>query len=190
MKNDDPTSDRDILEQRSRLLARPRRDAEDGSAATPFAVFERAGVRFAIHPRFVFEVSRVLAPTPLPMAPAHWLGVSSLHGELLALADLAVLLDPSAARPAPAHPTRAATHAEGHAVLVLVLGTDRRELGLLVDDVHEAKPLGERLMHLPAGDPAAQLVLGSTADGIRVLRGEALLSDPRLFIQANHSSEA
>jgi purine-binding chemotaxis protein CheW len=185
--------DRDLLEQRAAQLARPRaalKDKRAQEASAPFAIFERAGVRYAIHPHFVFEVSRVLAPTPLPMAAPHWLGVSSLHGELIALVDLAVLFGHGGGAPLSESVGHDAQAAERRSSLVLVLGSERRELGLLIDRVHEAKPLLETLTRVPAGDVASQLLHGTTDDNVRVLHGEALLADPRLTIQANHPSEA
>jgi purine-binding chemotaxis protein CheW len=183
--------ERAILEQRARALARPREAGRHTRASTPFAMFERAGVTYALDSRFVFEVSRVLAPTPLPLSEPHWLGITSLHGELLALVDLAVLLG---------HATSTATEgelgeqdpelADRRSWLVLVVGTDRREFGLRVDVVLEARPLSERLARAPASDPTSQLLVGTTAEDVRVLRGEALLSDPRLYMKANLSSEA
>jgi len=186
------TNDREVLDRRARLLARPRLGGMHAEATTPFAMFQRAGVRYAIHPRFVFEVSRVLAPTPLPLSEPHWLGISSLHGELLAIVDLAVLLGQELS--GPEAQGNEAEHdpdlAERRSSLVLVMGTERREFGLRVDAVLEAKPISEELARTPAGDPAGQLLLGTTEEGVRVLRGEALLSDPRLTIQANLTSEA
>jgi chemotaxis signal transduction protein len=79
-----------ILEERARALARPRRTQREERGT--LAVFERHGVRYAIAPRFVYEVARAPWPTALPRSERHWLGVTSLHGELLAVADLAVLL--------------------------------------------------------------------------------------------------
>jgi len=184
--------DRDLLTQRAAQLARPHAavDASAREARAPFAIFERSGVRYAIHPRFVFEVSRVLAPTPLPLAAPHWVGVSSLHGELLAVADLAVMLGHGAPQPLGESVGHDADAAERRSSLVLVLGGARRELALLIDRVHEARPLLETLTRVPAGESASQLLAGTTGDDVRVLRGDALLADPRLTIQANQSSEA
>lgn len=184
--------DRDLLAQRAAQLARPRAaaDASAREARAPFAIFERSGVRYALHPHFVFEVSRVLSPTPLPLAEPHWLGVSSLHGELLAVVDLAVLFGHGAPPPLGESVGHDAYAAERRSSLVLVLGSERRELALLIDRVHEARPLLEALTPVPAGEAVSKLLVGTTDDNVRVLRGDALLLDPRLTIQANQSSEA
>src|SRR5262245_3959760 len=78
------------LAERARELAKPR--VERRLEERALAVFERAGTRYAIEPRFVFEVARAPSPTPLPRSAAHWLGLTSLHGELMAVADLPALL--------------------------------------------------------------------------------------------------
>lgn len=174
-----------ILEERARALARPRvREA----VAEKYALFERGGIRYAIEPRFVFAVARAVEPTPIPNAAPYWCGVSSVQGELLALIDLPVLLADGEPQRSGDDPSEAEA-ADPRGRLVLVLGLERHELGLVIDALHEATVLPLDLAHAHTGDTATQLIIGSTQDGTRVVRAEALLSDPRLFMQANHSIE-
>ncbi|MDB4987568.1 MAG: putative chemotaxis protein CheW [Myxococcaceae bacterium] len=177
-------SERSILEDRARALARPRR--EQLSVIEKYALFERGGVRYAIEPRFVFAVAHAPEPTPLPGSARYWCGVSSVHGELLALVDLALLLDGAAANEVAASEPR--PDSEDH--LVLVLGEARREFGLVIDALLETSSLSLELARVPSGDASSHLIVGTSVDGTRVVRGDALLSDPRLFIQANHSTES
>ena len=121
-------SQRAVLEQRAQALARPRKEqhalADDARA---LALFERGGNVYGIARAAVFEVARVLPPTPLPRSPRYWLGVTSLHGELLALVDLPVLLGGAAAEASV--PVAIDDESDDEAVdglLVLVLGTGRR----------------------------------------------------------------
>ncbi|HEX5661570.1 MAG TPA: chemotaxis protein CheW [Polyangiales bacterium] len=159
-----------ILEQRARTLARPRSTLAERST---LAVFERAGVRYAIDPRFVYEVARAPRPTALPRSERHWLGVTSLHGELIAVADLPVLLGDDAA-----------THAE-ESTLLLVLGVEARELAIEVDAVLEPVRADVPRHEPPHTDAASSLIEGVTEDGLRVVRGERLLSDPRLTVNSS-----
>lgn len=185
-------ADREVLEQRARALARPRDEqhalSEDGNA---LALFERDGTVYGIARSAVFEVARVLAPTPLPRSALYWLGVTSLHGELLALFDLPVLLG---GMPAPSGAVRSIDDENvdeaADRKLVLVLGTGRRELAVLVDAVREPRAVREQLAAAP--DPehgGSRIVLGTTDDGVRVLDARALLKDPRLRIEPDNPSE-
>jgi chemotaxis signal transduction protein len=181
--------DHAVLAERARALARPHRQAQREQRYT---LFERCGIQYAIEPQFVFELARVLAATPLPRAAPHWLGVTSLHGELLAVADLSVLLGGSNRERAQRAEgdSDGDEHAEADPRLVLVLGGERRELALLIDAALEATVLSHELSAVPPSDDSgAQLVLGTTREGIRVVAGEALLADPRLFLQAAHQPQ-
>jgi chemotaxis signal transduction protein len=168
-------NEREILEQRARTLARPRGVAS--SERQTLAVFERAGLRYAIAQRFVYEVARAPRPTGLPRSERHWLGVTSLHGELLAVADLAVLLG---AEPTSGDPERN--------VLLLVLGLTTRELAIEIDAVLE--PVGADVPRLEPRHADASFIEGVTAEGLRVVRGELLLSDPRLIVNPSSSHES
>lgn len=174
--SEDPV--RTLLEQRAAALARERERAP--SAPRTYALFERAGEIHAIEMRYVVEVARVPEPTPLPLAPAHWLGITSLHGELLAVADLPPLLSDD---PGP--------HAEAREdpLLALVVGTERAEFALAIDLLRD---LGRREEpHRPVGGSSTSpLVIGVLSDGARVLDGASLLADPRLSTPPNPSTQA
>lgn len=174
--------ERAILEARARALASARREGTTPIDAARQLVFLRDGVRYAIAPRFVREVGAVHAPTPLPCVAPHWLGVTSLHGQLLALADLALLLD-SAARP----PLRRTAHDDVTAdrLLALVLETERCDLALAIDAVLEARPLTDALRPALFGEASEAWIVGATADGIQAIAGDALIADPRLRIASD-----
>jgi chemotaxis signal transduction protein len=164
---------RQILELRTRALAE-QRSAQRGTRVA-LATFERMGVRYAIHPRFVFEVARAPRPTALPRSERHWLGVTSLHGELIAVSDLALLLG-----------AEGAPVSSQENVLLLVLGDTTRELALEIDAVLEPVSADVPRLEPPPGNLASSLIEGVTEDGLRVVRGDLLLSDPRLIV--NRSS--
>jgi len=184
---------RRVLEARAQALARPRATAREAHAGrTIYATFERGGVVYAIDPAFVVRAAHVLEPTALPRAPGHWRGVTSLHGELLAVFDLPRLLgDDAPPLPEGVVEGDARGDPEPARVLVLVLGAVRAELAIVVDAVGEARALADALALTPPTDgTTARLVLGTTPDGVRILLADALLGDPRLRIEATTTSEA
>lgn len=137
--------------------------------------FVLAGERYGIESRFVREVARLTRFTPVPGTPPFVLGVTNLRGEILALFDLRNLLG---------------IVAEGVTDLgrIVVLGEHRREFGLLADAASE-------MLWLPAASLAPTetawgraYVRGVSPDGVIVLSGEALLSDPRLTIDPGQDS--
>lgn len=175
--SEDPN--RTLLERRAEALARAR--AEPISDARSYALFERAGETHAIEMRYVVEVARVPEPTPLPLAAAHWLGLTSLHGELLAVAELGPLLTEGSG------PGAASSGVDP--LLVLVLGTERAEFALAIDLLRD---LGRREepQRQVGGSSTSALVVGALSDGARVLDGAALLADPRLTIALHHPTHA
>jgi hypothetical protein len=70
---------------------------------------------------------------------------------------------------------------------VLVLGAEARELALVIDAVLEPISADVARDAPPHGD--VHLIEGVTQDGLRVVRGEVLLSDPRLIVNSS-SNEA
>jgi purine-binding chemotaxis protein CheW len=169
-------SAREVLESRARQLARVPEVAPRAGEMLELVVFVLAGDRYAVESRFVREVVRLTRFTTVPGLPGFVLGITSLRGDILALFDIRQLLG---------------IVAEGVTDLgrIVVLGEHRREFGILADAASE-------MLHVPAaslvqtGTSWARAYLqGVTPDGIVVLSGDALLSDPRLTLDAEESKE-
>ena len=166
---------REILDARARLLARVPDEPPRAGEVLELVVFVLGGERYGIESRFVREVARLTRFTPVPGTPAFVLGVTNLRGEILALFDLRHLLG---------------IVVQGVTDLgrIVVLGEHRREFGLLADAASE-------ILYVPVASlartdaPSARAYLrGVTPDGVIVLSGEALLSDPRLTIDVGTQS--
>lgn len=174
-----PEAEQALLTERARALARPlARDTQTGPLLE--VVHFRSGEQdYALETRFVLEVLR--APeqlVPLPGAPEVLRGLVLLHGEVLAVVELAPLFGRAA-------PT---THGP-----VLVVGSGRPELGLRADVVEEVLLVSrDALLPAPAalGTQERSLVSGISRDGIIVLEGEALLKDGRLFFDISEERTA
>ena len=166
----DPAKEAVLLDERARALARPLALEAPTGPLLELVHFRSGEQDYALETRFVLEVLR--APeqlVPLPGAPEVLRGLTLLHGEVLAVVELAPLFG----RPA------ASTHGP-----VLVLGSGRPELGLRADAVEEVR-LVSRDTFLPPppalGARERTLVSGISREGIIVLEGKALLEDGRLF---------
>ena len=180
----DDEKQRTILRQRAALLATTRKKV--GADGLNFALFARQGMHYAIDARYVREVARVIAPTALPLTADHWIGISSLHGELLGIVDLPRLLADAT------DGGRVATEIdEDTQTLVLVLGKAHGELGLLIDEVLDSRALGDDVVPVGAHESGSSrgLIGGATADGVRLIVAEALMNDPRLFLEREHKNQ-
>lgn len=160
---------REVLDARARLLARVPDEPPRAGEVLELVGFVLAGERYGIESRFVREVARLTRFTPVPGTPAFILGVTNLRGEILALFDLRHLLG---------------VVAEGVTDLgrIVVLGENRREFGLLADAASE-------ILRVPGASLAQtetawgrKYVRGVSPEGVVVLSGETLLSDPQLTI--------
>lgn len=175
---------RALLKERAVALAQAREHARREQPA--YTIFRRGDTTYALAQRHVHEVARVVPETPLPKSPAPWLGITSLHGEMLALADLGLLVGNEAE---PHHPDADALEDDARR-LVLVMGRERREFGLVIDAVIGLGALTEELAHtFEASASSSRIMIGATADGTCVLDGDALLDDDRLFM-AHSTHEA
>ncbi|HEX8822053.1 MAG TPA: chemotaxis protein CheW [Archangium sp.] len=165
-----PEADAALLEERARALARPLSQQTRTGTLLELVHFRSGEQDYALESRFVLEVLR--APeqlVPLPGAPEPLRGLTLLHGEVLAVVELAPLFG------------RMATVSHGP---VLVVGSGRPELGLRTDTVEEVRLVSrDTLLPPPAVLATGErtLVSGISRDGIIVLEGEALLGDGRLF---------
>jgi chemotaxis signal transduction protein len=182
----------ETLRRRARELAAARHSTRDlamQSGGERHALFERRGCRYALDMRYVCGVARVLAPTPLPGAAAHWLGVASLHGELIAIVDLYALLlgETTGGEPRSGGSTESPTEADTQ--LILVVGREHREFGVAIDAVLDATRISETLARESHQTRSEELLRGITEDGTRVLRESALMIDPRLFLETSEQRE-
>jgi purine-binding chemotaxis protein CheW len=175
----DPMREAALLEERARALARPLARHTQASSLLELMHFRSGEQDYALETRFVLEVLRSLEQlVPLPGAPEALRGLTLLHGEALAVVELAPLFG------------RAAPSSHGP---VLVVGTGRPELGLRADTVEEIL-LVSRDTLLPAppalGHQERALVSGISRDGIIVLEGGALLEEGRLFFDLSEERTA
>ncbi|HUR18302.1 MAG TPA: chemotaxis protein CheW [Acidimicrobiales bacterium] len=170
----DPATDspelraRAVLAQRARVLARPTRHDTSGQLL-PLVLFGIGGVAHAVEARFVREVLRRPALSMVPSAPAALVGVASVRGEILVVADISALLGLRApSMPGP----------------VIVLDGPGPSLGLLVEAVHDFTEVPvDSIVPLPHGGtptgPAPESLLLGATDEATVLSGTAMLTDPR-----------
>ncbi|HYO57331.1 chemotaxis protein CheW [Archangium sp.] len=175
----DPEREAALLDERARALARPLQRHTQAGPLLELVHFRSGEQDYALEMRFVLEVLR--APeqlVPLPGAPELLRGLTLLHGEVLAVVELAPLFG------------RAAPATQGP---VLVVGTGRPELGLRADVVEEVLVLARDTLLAPPpalGARERTLVSGISRDGIIVLEGEALLGDGRLFFDFSEERTA
>ena len=133
--------------------------------------FQLAGERYAIESRLVLEVMKSPAITDVPGTPPLLCGVTNLRGEILAVMDLGQLLG--------------SPHGVKECPWVLVLGTDRPDLGIVAEHVNEVTAIRtDAVLPLARASPeiSRNWIRGVTADGIIVLEGQTVLQDSRLNI--------
>lgn len=173
-----PERARAIMDERARTLAEPPDEPPPAADVIEVLTFGLGGERYAVETKHVREVVRLAHCTPMPGTPSYLLGVINLRGEILAVVDLRELL--GLARETPTDRS-----------WVVVLGADRAEFGVVVDEVGELVPLrrGEVLEPAEAG-VGSDLFLGVTGSALGVLDGTALLRDPRLFVEQAESASA
>ena len=165
-----PEREAAVLEERALSLCHVLEHQEQTGPRLELVHFRSAEQDYALETRFVREVLRSSEQrVPLPGAPEVLRGVVLLHGEVLAVVELAPLFG------APA----STLHGP-----VLVVGQGRPELGVRADRVEEVFATSREALLPPPSALGAQertLVAGITRSGIIVLEGEALLRDGRLF---------
>ncbi len=161
-----------VMDERARALARvPERDP-DTKEILEVMLARLANERIAIETRFVREVHRPAEITPVPGSPSFLVGVTNLRGEVLAVMDLRELFGLPAAENV------------GRPQMV-ILGLQRPEFGLIVDEIYEVAKLriGEILEPLASvAGLSRDCLRGVTADALLVLDGDGLLTDKRLYV--------
>jgi purine-binding chemotaxis protein CheW len=142
-----------VLRKRAAQLALNRRAAPSTPRISAL-IFTLQAERFAIRLQELAEVLPFRQCTPVPGAPAQYLGVIHRHGELRMVVDLACIVN-----------GRAEAQTDG---FVLMLRQEKRPIGLRVDRVEGLHELSAEL----ADEPAESAWQGSYSTKVA---GEALL---------------
>ncbi len=130
------------------------------SSGLPVLVFWLAQERYAIELKELAEVIPFAGCTPVPGAPAQFLGVINLRGELRAVLDLGRLL-------APAEP------GNSDSGCVLVLRSVSHGIGLKVERIGELREIRPEELTLPARGNYLQ---GITSETLMLLDIEAVVA--------------
>jgi purine-binding chemotaxis protein CheW len=179
-----------ILAERARLLARaPRQEATGETLDVVIILLETE--RYGIEVDCVSEIQPLSEVTPIPGAPAFWVGLVNLRSHLVPLLDLRAYLGLT---PFPLHSGETGTKTgakklpgaarpNGQIVMVNAAGL---QVGLLVDGVIEMQHLlcdeiGPSLKKTSSAERV--ITQGLTADLLTILDLDKLLSDPRLIVQ-------
>ncbi len=152
-----PESDRRVLEERARQLARPEAPEPDGFELE-LVTFTLAGERFAIDAQYLLAVARVERVTTVPGTDPTVYGVMAWRGELLLIRDYRSLLG-------------LAADAERAPGCVLVAGEDRPAFGILADEPGEFVKIPASQVHPAPGrdDVGLNIVRGVTGGMLMVL---------------------
>ncbi len=163
---DDPNT-RMVLEERARLLAR-QEETEQHADGEDVLIFRLGEAGYSLPVQAVREVTQLRACTPLPVMPAHIVGLVNLRGRLLSVLDIRPLLGIPPAAPRPES-----------GLLRVVLG--EVEVGLLIDEVVEVRRDDGEIA------PALSALAGQSVAWVRGVDRELnLLIDPTLLLSDPH----
>ncbi len=151
---------------RERALRLSERPVSAGPAqnAFPVLVLGIGKERYCIHLPNVVEVLPLLAPTPVPGAPAVFAGVINVHGEIRPVIDLKRFLGmegvPSGDRPR-----------------VILLCKEGRQMGLQIDSVEQIRWIDSRDLQIDGNLGRSRYIKGSNQDLLMLLNTEALFAE-------------
>lgn len=149
---------RQLLQTRARLLARPRIKRTDADIAALQVVEFLVGTdHYALNAAVLREVSRMKEVTRIPGTSPHVLGVMNVRGLMIALIDLRLLLG-----------LPRETAAEQHRVLIIQ--SQGKEAGILTDGT-----LGVRALPLDTLHPVPPMVSETRAAYLRGVTSEQLV---------------
>lgn len=143
-----------------------REEEEEREVFETWVEFALAGELFALPVSQVREILRVREVTPVPHPPFPVIGVINLRGRVVPLLDLRARLD------LPAAPPDAASR-------IVLVESDQRRIGLLVDRVERVAQLAQSAMRPPGvGEQPAEIrgLHASDAGETRLLDLAAILT--------------
>lgn len=176
-------NDRDLLDERAELLARPPVHEPLASEFLELLTFRSGKDRLAIETRYVREVLKNVDVTPLPGRNGPLVGVTNLRGEVLAVMTISPLLNPTAAE-------RSSHDDLGVGRWVIVFGLEHAQFGITVTEVTEVTGVPNSGILDPSRQTRisdSQLVRGVTEDARIILDGQAVLDDSRLVIDEHEN---
>ena len=163
-----------LLLARAKDLAREKTTAgNDVGATLEVLEFGLADETYAFELAYVREVESLVELTPLPGVPDFVLGITCVHGQIIAVVDLRKVFG---------LPERGLRDSRQ----VLVLQSADMEFGILAERVTGVRllPLAGLQPSLPTlTDVRAAYLKGIAPDGTVVLSAAKLLADPRLVVQ-------
>ena len=166
----------DILAARARNLARETtKAAKDDGAFIEVLTFGLADETYALELIHVRRVDVLADMTALPCVPQHILGVTSVHGHIVAVVDLGKILG-------------LAESARSASRQAIILQSDHMEFAVLAERVSGIRriPLADVQISLPTlTNVRAAYLVGVTQDGTVILSAARLLADPRLVVNQN-----
>ncbi len=153
-----------LLEERARQLSAGSRGSVEETVHV--VRFHLGGEDFVLESRYVRRSVPYSRPVRVPDTSDLLVGLVKARGGLLPVFDFQAALGVG---------VRVSDRAQ-----ILVLGTNRDDLGLTVDDVTTTMPIVESELVEPAKRPkGGELIRGMIRDGACLLDGKALLEDPR-----------
>ncbi len=167
---EDPERITAILAERAQKLSQPAVRSR-GIVRIEILKFRLAYREYAVGMKYVREVVLTGGITPVPGTPDYISGICAIRGEIISLVDLRALFSISG---------KGLT--DLNRVIVLTDGT--MTFGILADYITGIATIPASLPVAPAPIPPAGAVpyLLGVVEGIVVLDGAALLSDPRMII--------
>ena len=163
-----------LLLARAKELAREKQTAAaDAGATIEVLEFGLSDETYAFELSHVREVADLIELTPLPRVPDHVLGITSVHGQIIAVMDLRKMFN---------LPERGLRDSRQ----VIVLQSATIEFGVLAERIAGVRrlPLAGLQPSLPTlTDVRAAYLEGITPDGTVVLSAARLLADPKLVVR-------
>ena len=163
---------RRVLHERAEVLAREAETTGEDASVLPVLQFALGDERYAVDATAVREICRVKTITPVPGTPGHVAGVMSVRGRIVAVLDLAALIE------APKW-----TQEDEEAFAVVLRGSGEMEFAVIADAVVGLRSVGiDSLQVDVSGLVGARraYLLGVTPDRVAVLDAQRLLTDEAL----------
>lgn len=160
-----------VMAARARSLARVPDAVPDSDEILEVMIVHLGAERFAIETKFIHEVYRASDITPVPGGPPFLVGVTNMRGSVLAVLDLRTFFE---IKSDPIQQPQ-----------IVVLGGDRPEFGMMVDEVLEVTTLRlDDVVEAPGcvHGVSRDYLRGVTADAMLILDGKSLLSDDQLYM--------